>query len=264
MTKPVLKSSLFCATVGILALSACAQSKSPQGNNPDQYLSQYHWNLQSAVNQNNQPITAFYAGQQQPKFTLNFDKGRLSLHGSCNQMGGSYTATGSTLQASEQIMSTLMACAPAAMQQDGSMSKFFAGQKLNYQIDKQNQPILTLTNKQGDKLRFVGAQTADSQYGSAPETIFMAVSHQKRACSDGLRKNLQCLRVKEIRYDAQGLKTYEAKEWSNFYNNIEGFTHRADIDTVLRVKRYTVANPPADASKYAYVLDMVVSQAMVK
>ena len=29
MTKSVLKSSLFCATVGILALSACAQTNNP-------------------------------------------------------------------------------------------------------------------------------------------------------------------------------------------------------------------------------------------
>ena len=80
MTKSVLKSSLFCATVGILALSACAQTNNPTSNNPDQYLSQYHWNLQSAVNQNNQPITAFYADQQQPKFTLNFDKHIFHLY----------------------------------------------------------------------------------------------------------------------------------------------------------------------------------------
>ena len=263
MTKSVLKSSLFCATVGILALSACAQTTGPKGNNPDQYLSQFHWNLQSAVNQNNQTLPVFYAGQAQPKVTLDFQEGRFNLHGSCNRMMGSYTATDTTF-AGGMLASTNMGCAPAAMEQDGSLAQFFSEQKIAYKLNKQEAPTLTFTNSKGEKLVFVGNPTADTRYGSKPETVFLAVSHQTRACSDGVSRGRQCLMVKEIRYGENGVKTYEDKEWSNFYDHIEGFTHRKDTDTVLRVKRYNVANPPADASSYAYVLDMVVSQALVK
>ena len=263
MTKSVLKSSLFCATVGILALSACAQTNNPTNNNPDQYLSQYHWNLQSAVNKSNQALPVFYAGQAQPKVTLNFQEGRYNLRGSCNHMMGSYAASNNAFT-SGPLASTNMACPSPSMQQDGSLAQFFSEQKVDYQINQQTSPTLTFTNAKGEKLVFVGTPTADTRYGSKPETIFLAVSHQTRACSDGVSRDRQCLQVKEIRYSGDGIKTHEDKEWSNFYSNIEGYEHKADTDTVLRVKRYTVKNPPADASKYTYVLDMMVSQALVK
>ena len=178
-------------------------------------------------------------------------------------MMGAYTTTGNAFT-SGPLASTNMACQTAAMQQDGSLAQFFSEQKVAYQINQQASPTVTFTNAKGEKLVFVGTPTADTRYGSKPETIFLAVSHKTRACSDGVSKGRQCLMVKEVRYGENGVKTHEDKEWSNFYGNIEGFTHRADTDTVLRVKRYTIENPPADASKYAYVLDMMVSQALVK
>ena len=50
----------------------------------------------------------------------------------------------------------------------------------------------------------------------------------------------------------------EPGEWQNFYDQIEGFSHQPGTRNVLRVNRYTVANPPADGSSQAFVLDMVV------
>ena len=49
--------------------------------------------------------------------------------------------------------------------------------------------------------------------------------------------------------------------FGNFYDRIEGYSHEPGIRNVLRVDRYTIKNPPADASKYAYVLDLVVESA---
>ena len=118
MTKSVLKSSLFCATVGILALSACAQTNNPTNNNPDQYLSQYHWNLQSAVNKSNQALPVFYAGQAQPKVTLNFQEGRYNLRGTCNGMMGSYTTSNNAFT-DDALASTNMASPQSLMQHDG-------------------------------------------------------------------------------------------------------------------------------------------------
>jgi len=43
-----------------------------------------------------------------------------------------------------------------------------------------------------------------------------------------------------------------------------GYTHEDGVRNVVRVKRYTIANPPADASSNAYVLDMVVESANEK
>ena len=67
----------------------------------------------------------------------------------------------------------------------------------------------------------------------------------------------RCLHVREIAYDDQGLKIGEG-EWQFFYQEIEGYTHEPGVRNVLRLDRFNVANPPADGSSIACVLDMVV------
>ena len=59
----------------------------------------------------------------------------------------------------------------------------------------------------------------------------------------------------------QGIKVGTPSAFGNFYDRIEGYSHEPGIRNVLRVDRYTIKNPPADASKYAYVLDLVVESA---
>lgn len=255
--------SAILLSISTIALAACAQNNplANTGNN-SVVLDQYHWKLQSATNQTNQALTQFYAGQQQPNVTVDFSDGRLSIHGSCNRLGSSYTLKGKQLKA-DRFMSTMMACPEPAMKQDGAMASFFNEQVLTYNIQQQATPVLSITNSKGETLRFVGETTAETKYGSNPETIFLAVSHKKQACTSGVQKH-DCLLVKEVRFNENGLKTHEDKNWTTFHDQIEGFTHRADTDTVLRIKRFTRQNVPADASKYAYVLDMVVEQAMVK
>ena len=64
--------------------------------------------------------------------------------------------------------------------------------------------------------------------------------------------------MRELSYDAQGRKQGTDAPFEHFYDGIEGYTHQAGTRNVLRVVRYSVQNPPADASRYAYVLDLVV------
>ena len=52
-------------------------------------------------------------------------------------------------------------------------------------------------------------------------------------------------------------------EWQFLYQDIEGYAHEPGMRNVLRLNRYTIANPPADGSSVAYVLDMVVESEMV-
>jgi hypothetical protein len=73
---------------------------------------------------------------------------------------------------------------------------------------------------------------------------------------------IQCLRVREIHYGDNGVKT-STGEWENFYSEIEGYKHEPGIRNVLRIQRYKRQNVPADASAYAYVLDMVVESERV-
>ena len=70
--------------------------------------------------------------------------------------------------------------------------------------------------------------------------------------------------MREVHYDDKGLEQGQRGAFENFYDGIEGYTHEAGVRNVLRVKRYAVKNPPADASSQAYVLDMVVGSKIVK
>lgn len=61
-----------------------------------------------------------------------------------------------------------------------------------------------------------------------------------------------------MKYDDQGQKIGTPEAFENFHDAIEGYEHEDGVRNVLRVDRYTIENPPADGSRYAYVLDMVV------
>ena len=50
--------------------------------------------------------------------------------------------------------------------------------------------------------------------------------------------------------------------FGNFYATIEGYTHEPGVRNVLRVDRYEIKDPPADAPSQAFVLDMVVESAI--
>jgi hypothetical protein len=74
----------------------------------------------------------------------------------------------------------------------------------------------------------------------------------------------QCLRVREIRFDAQGLRIEPPGEWYDFHGRIEGYTHHSGVRNVLRIDRYTRPQPvPADASAFVYMLDLVVESELV-
>ena len=125
----------------------------------------------------------------------------------------------------------------------------------------QEQPRLTVQFIDGTRWQLSGKPTPQTQYGSAPERIFLEVAPERKACSHGVMKDYQCLQVREIRYGENGVKTYTGP-WENFYSEIEGYKHEAGVSNVLRINRFKRQNVPADASSYAYVLDMVVSSAI--
>src|SRR5260221_1131106 len=85
--------------------------------------------------------------------------------------------------------------------------------------------------------------TAQTQYGSAGERIFLEVAPQRTACNHPLIKDFQCLRVREIRYGDNGVKT-STGEGENFYSEIEGYKHEPGIPNVLRIQRYKRQNVP--------------------
>ena len=225
-------------------------------------LSAYHWRLAEAKDARGQRIEALFVNAEKP-LQLDFAKGRVSVGNACNHLGGAYSVEGDKLKF-DRLASTLMACTDSKlMALDGEIGKRLEGAS-TFALQTGDAPTLTLTGGNGDTLTFKGEPTAETRYGGPGETVFLEVAAQTKACNHPLILNMQCLQVREIKYDAQGIKTGTDGEFQNFYEGIEGYTHQPGIRNVLRVKRYTIKNPPADGSSLAYELDMVVESETVK
>ena len=222
-------------------------------------LPRQHWHLQDATTSDGTRIDALFARADKP-LQLDFDKGRLAISNTCNRMGGGYAVADGTLTVG-RLASTMMACAdPKLMALDREAGKRLEG-ALSMALAAGDVSQLTLINAAGDRLVFAGTPTADTVYGGPGERIFLEVAAQTKACSHPLIPDMQCLQVRELQYDDKGLKVGTPGAFGNFYDSIEGYTHQPGVRNVLRLQRYTRQNVPADASKYAYVLDMVVESA---
>lgn len=230
--------------VGDIALSVLQQQ------NPDKTLASYQWSTQTA---------------DAPKpMVLHFvDHNRLSIATSCNTLAGSWSVENNTLSVGN-MMSTQMACSGNAMKQEAYASSIFSAKKVPFVLnlnDKQS-PTLTLTTANGEKVVFTGKMTAETKYQSVGETIFLEVSPETKQCTGVAAQT--CLQVREIKYAENGVKTQVDKDWSLFYDQIEGFQHTPSERQVIRLKRYEIKNPAADQSKYAYVHDMTIERESVK
>ena len=232
--------------VGDLAVSVLQQQ------NADQTLANYHWSANTA---------------DAPKpLVLNFDKqaGRLGIATSCNGMGTNWKVENNQI-VTGNLMATQMACEPKAMAQEGVAADLFDNRKAPFvlNLNDPDAPTLTVVSAKGEKIVFTGKQTAESKYQSQGETVFLEISPETKTCSAGVAR-MECLQVREIKYAENGVKTQVDKDWTLFYNHIDGFTHNPKERQIVRVKRYEIANPAADQSKYAYIQDMIIEREAVK
>lgn len=226
-------------------------------------LQAFHWDLEKADDGRGRALAAFTALAPQRLVRLSFVGGgkpgeqRVVVDRLCNVVGAAYELKGTDISISQPI-GTMMACADTRLMQLEQSVGAHLGQATRAQLlAHAPAPRLVLHFKDGSRWHMVGQPTAATRYGSAGETVFLEVGPELKPCSHGVVRGAQCMQVRELRYDSAGLKA-GAGEWSHFYGNIEGFAHEAGVRHVLRVKRYTLANPPADASRYAYELDMRV------
>ena len=220
-------------------------------------LPKYHWQLSSAVDAKGQRIEALLVRPEQP-VTLDFSSGKLGIANTCNRMSGSYKP-GNRKVTIDKLASTMMACAdPKLMALDREVGKRLAGD-LALRMAKGDTRQLELKTASGDVLVFAGIPTAATRYrGQQGERVFLEVAAQTKPCSHPLVPGKQCLQVRELKYDDNGLKVGKPGAFGNFYAEIEGYIHQPGVRNVLRVNRYTIKNPPADAPSQAYLLDMVV------
>lgn len=277
ITRPLV---LSAAALSLALLAACAAPSHSTGNGDTAKpahdsaapadaapatsaidLGGYKWDLDSATDNAGKPIATL---QREGKYglQLSFVKDRLGVSGGCNHVGAMYVLKGDRIEV-KQFQTTLMACQDQRlMQMDSEIAKQLEGNAKFAIEGEAPQPRLLLTTASGSKLSLSGKPTAETRYGSAGATVFFEVDAQRRTCPHPLMPKHQCLWVRERSYDANGVSQAPG-EWQFLYQDIEGYKHEAGVRNVVRVKKFDIKNPPADASSAAYVLDMVVESELV-
>ena len=197
-----------------------------QQQNASKTLSSYQWSTNT--------------GSEKP-LVLNFlSNGTLGISTSCNNLSTSWKAENNTI-VTGNMAATMMACPQDRMQQEGIASQIFDGGKTAFlfNLNDINAPTLTLTAKNGKQYVFTGKMTPETKYQTQAETIFLEISPETKQCTVD-------------------------KDWTLFYDQIEGFQHSPNERQIIRIKRYELKNPAADQSKYAYIYDMAVEREAVK
>lgn len=238
-----------CQSGDIQKIGDTAVKVVQQQENASQTIASYQWTYQPA-------------GSEKP-IVLNFSDKNLNVATGCNGMNSTWTIENGLL-AVGNMMSTQMMCSPELMKQEAFAGALFQNRKVPFVLDTANtdHPTLTLVSTTGEKVVFTGKMTPETKYQTQGETIFLEISPETKQCTGVAPQT--CLQVKEIKYADNGVKTQVDKDWTLFYNTIEGFTHTPNERQVVRIKRYEIKNPAADQSKYAYVQDMIIEREAVK
>ncbi|GEM_PF-135080 len=219
-------------------------------------LTANHWQLTNAIDAQGKRIDALLVLPDKP-VQFDFDHERISISNTCNAMGSPYRIQEQQMTFGA-VFATKRMCADEKINNlDKEVSNRLAA-PASFALTANE---LKLTTASGDVLTFTAQPTAETRFGSAGEIVFFEVAAQKQACNHPLIPDKQCLMVREVRYAENGAKSYPSESWEPLYQNIEGYEHEPGIRNVVRVKRFAIANPPADAPNVAYVLDMVIESA---
>jgi heat shock protein HslJ len=234
-------------------------------------LSHHRWTLVNAVDANEQPMAEFANINSQVTLAFNQYQGQdtLSYSVGCNTISAGYQLKGHTLT-TEEGMSTKMSCGELDVAEN-TLNTLMQGSS-EFKIDQGDNPVLTQFTDDDVTLVWNGRLTAQAKYNSKGETVFWAVNSETVPCEAS--NSEQCLQVKPITYNDQGIKTHEG-QWRVFVGEIDGYQHDSKHEEVLRLQRYPLnidelseTNEPTKDDtadeKYAYILDAVIESAVVE
>jgi len=220
-----------------LTLAACAgptRDVRPVAEDP---LLGQDWRLISAPDGRSLPTQG--AGSA----TLRFSPSRFSMTGPCNNHSGAWSREGDQLLLGGEgggIASTKRGCPGELMARESALLSALQ-QPLTLAFDRTR---LALVAADGARWTF---DSQDIPTSAGRERIVL-VSGERKPCT-GVAP-MQCLQV----------RTEPGAPWQNFYGDIEGFSWQEGVDYVLRIREYTVANPPADGSSRRWVLEEILDR----
>ena len=223
-------------------------------------LESHRWTLASATDARGQAVPALAARGARP-VVLSFAGGRLNVEGGCNRSFGAYRIDDQGRLAAGRMASTMMACEPEAMKIDSALAELLA-EPLTIELTQGAAPALRLVTPAGSTLALAGQTTPEARYG-APARVFLEVAAQTVACPQPPAGASACLQVRELQFDAQGLRTGTPGAWQPMAEPIEGYRHESGVRNVLRLKRFD-RGAAAGAPRYLFVLDLVVESEIVK
>jgi hypothetical protein len=170
---------------------------------------------------------------------------------------GSYQINTEGQLVAGRMVSTMMACEPALMNADAVLAAVLAN-PLQIMLVQGAQPTLILLSTANEVLMLTGQKTLEALYGPGTR-MFLEVAAQTAACQNPQTGETQCLQVREISFDEQGLRVGNPGEWQPFYGRIEGYEHTPGERNIVRVNRFQPGSAgAAPAPSAVYVLDLVV------
>lgn len=220
-------------------------------------LQSYHWQLSGVnayPNSTNPPPSDHLKPQiDNHKVTLDFTQNRISYSVGCNQLSSGYRLQGDKLQASTNAVTTLMGCGSLQQSETWLAQQMQSPSELQI-METQVDAVLSQTTADGSWLQWVGKLKPEVKYGKG-ETVFLEVKPKWQYCDNVTDR--KCLEVRDINYDAQGLKT-ALGHWHLLDAPIMGYRHDESAQRVLRLTRYRT--PPTDTKGYGnlYQLDSVI------
>lgn len=240
-----------------LVLAGCAQtpSSNPPASQAVDSLDAFHWQLTDATDRGGKRLDYLFVQPSTP-VQMDFKTNRFSVSNTCNVINGTYLLTDNVITFSN-MLSTKMLCANPQL---NTLEQKVATQlqnRANIDLFLSATPVMKLRFYDGNTLTFTGRPTADVRYGGTGETVFMEIASNTVTCSSPTLPVKQCLQVRDVYYDNNGVIT-GTSTWRAFYPNIEGYQHQEGVGHILRLKRYNVPNAPANTQNQAYILDMIV------
>lgn len=222
-------------------------------------LQSYHWQLYGVnayPNSNNPPPFDRLKPQiDKGKVILNFTHNRLSYSVGCNELSGGYNLKDDKLIANINAMTTLMNCGDLQKSEAWLAEQMQSQSQLSIMIMSwQTNAMMQQIKADGTALIWDGTLKPEVKYGKG-ETVFLEVKPKWQYCDKVTDR--KCLEVRDIQYDAQGLKT-AIGQWHLLDAPIMGYRHDEGTQRVLRLTRYRT--PPKDTKGYGslYVLDSVI------
>ncbi len=218
----------------------------------------YHWRLESAADSAGQAIAALFPGPEN-RLGLEFAGGRLGVTGGCNRIGAGFQLVEVSKLQLGPATSTMMGCPPPLAAADEAIASFLSGTLQAELQGDADAPVLRLSAVDGRVLDFKGTPTPETRFGGPGTRVFLEVSTQP--CEPPADAATTCLRVRNLHFDEQGLRSGEPGEWRALPGGIESYTPSPGQQQVVRVKRFeTAGSEPTEH----FVFDMVVESRTVQ